>query len=157
MHISLVLVLYEGVAAWLPRVRILDEMNALNRSELLELPPEMTSEHKRLHLWQMKSKGIICSVSLTSVSTGRCHSLSLPRRAFWKGPGWSFLASWGPRVRSLAPTCRLPVPPSPYAFFPICNETSNNLICMRNSLEVGTGFYYSGFKNFLHTCYVEEI
>ena len=40
MHISLVLVLYEGVAAWLSCVKILDEMNALDRSELLELPPQ---------------------------------------------------------------------------------------------------------------------
>ena len=50
MHISLVLVLYEGVAAWLPRVRILDEMNALNRSELLELPPGITSVDELLTL-----------------------------------------------------------------------------------------------------------
>ena len=40
MHIPLVLVLYERVAARLPCVRVLNEVNALNGAELLELPPE---------------------------------------------------------------------------------------------------------------------
>ena len=61
MHISLVLVLYEGVAAWLPCVRILDEMNALDRSELLELPPGITSVDELFICG--KSEGIIFNIT----------------------------------------------------------------------------------------------
>ena len=50
MHIPLVLVLYERVAARLPCVRVLNEVNALNGAELLELSPEKYSSESSPHL-----------------------------------------------------------------------------------------------------------